>query len=289
MAYRQREQESSRSTPKDRSPIRPTAPRSPPRGPAAAFRAPTGPSGGRNFTTPIPSGPSSNYNSRSGSESNGHIAPPSGPRGYAPPRGPSASLRGGRSSFSNERHTRPDTSSWGAAPPARPNTDLNSRTSLPPPRPPPSVSPSPAREAPPTAPTGPSGIPTGPRAGTTMPSRPTLQHSSSIYHSRGSLSGPSSGPRIHPAMVGIPPIIPGGRIDPAASGIPTDLAARLKKKEEEADILREEVKQKQEKLRKGLKHWDKLSRESASMGLKSELSERHLRILAGESVGGKAF
>ncbi|TEY40962.1 hypothetical protein BOTCAL_0411g00100 [Botryotinia calthae] len=289
LAYRQVKQE--RSASKDRSPIRPTAPRSPPRGPAATFRAPTGPSGGRNFAAPIPSGPSSNYNSRSnsGSEGNGHIAPPSGPRGYAPPRGPSASLRGGRPSFSNERHSRPDTSSWGAAPPARPNADLNSRTNLPPPRPPPSVSPSPARETPPAAPTGPSGIPTGPRAGTSVSSRPSLQHSSSIYHSRGSISGPSSGPRIHPAMVGIQPIIPGGRIDPAASGIPTDLAARLKKKEEEADILREEVKQKQEKLRKGLKHWDRLSRESASMGLKSELSESHLRILAGEGVGGKAF
>ncbi|KAK6598501.1 hypothetical protein H4I95_09111 [Botrytis cinerea] len=249
LAYRQVKQE--RSASKDRSPIRPTAPRSPPRGPAATFRAPTGPSGGRNFAAPIPSGPSSNYNSRSnsGSEGNGHIAPPSGPRGYAPPRGPSASLRG--------------------APPSRPNADLNSRTNLPPPRPPPSVSPSPARETPPAAPTGPSGIPTGPRAGTSVSSRPSLQHSSSIYHSRGSISGPSSGP--------------------PASGIPTDLAARLKKKEEEADILREEVKQKQEKLRKGLKHWDRLSRESASMGLKSELSESHLRILAGEGVGGKAF
>ncbi|KAI9651054.1 hypothetical protein NHQ30_001091 [Ciborinia camelliae] len=289
LAYRQREQESARSTPKDRSPIRPMAPRSPPRGPAATFRAPTGPSGGRNFTAPIPSGPSLSYNSRSGSESNGPIAPPSGPRGYAPPRGPSASLRGGRSSFSTDRHSRPDTSSWGAAPPARPNADPSSRTSLPPPRPPPSVSPSPARDTAPAAPTGPSGIPTGPRAGTTIPSRPSLQHSSSIYHSRGSISGPSMGPRIHPAMVGIPPIIPGGRVDPAASGIPTDLAARLKKKEEEAEVLREELKQKQEKLRKGLKHWDRLSRESGSMGLKSELSERHLRILAGEGAGSKAF
>ncbi|ESZ90391.1 hypothetical protein SBOR_9227 [Sclerotinia borealis F-4128] len=296
LAYRQRELESARSTPKDRSPIRPTAPRSPPRGPAATFRgtevtfrAPTGPSGGRTFTAPVPSGPSSSYNSRSGSESTGPIAPPSGPRGYAPPRGPSASMRGGRSSFSIDRYSRPDTSSWGAAPLARPNAELSSRTSLPPPRPPPSVSPSPARDTPPAAPTNPSGIPTGPRAGTTIPSRPSLQHSSSIYHSRGSISGPSSGLRIHPAMVGIPPIIPGGRIDPTASGIPTDLAARLRKKEDEAEVLREELKQRQEKLRNGLKHWDRLSRESASMGLKSELSERHLRVLAGEGVGGKAF
>ncbi|PQE03163.1 serine arginine repetitive matrix 1 protein [Rutstroemia sp. NJR-2017a BBW] len=283
LAYRQREQESARSTPKERSPARPIAPRSPPRGPAASFRAPTGPSSSRNFTTPIPSGPSSYNSSQNRTETNGPVVPPSGPRGYVPPRGPAASMRGGRSSFSAERHSRPDTSSWPQAPPSRPSADLNPKPISHSTRPPPSVSPSPAAATPPAIPTGPSGIPTGPRAGTTIPTRP------SNYHGRGSVSGPSSGPRIHPAMIGITPIIPGGRIDPTASGIPADVAARLKKKEEEAEVLREELKQKQEKLRKGLKTWDRLSRESQSMGHKSELSERHVRLLAGEGVGGKAF
>jgi len=90
-------------------------------------------------------------------------------------------------------------------------------------------------------------------------------------------------------MANIPPILPAGRVDPTASGLTPEVAARLKKREEEAEVLREELEIKQEKLRKGLNQWDKLSRDSASMGLKSELSERHVRSLAGEGVGGKAF
>jgi amino acid permease len=90
-------------------------------------------------------------------------------------------------------------------------------------------------------------------------------------------------------MANLPQIIPGGRIDPTASGVPADISIRLKKREEEAEILRIENDAKQEKLRKGLKTWDKLQRESASMGLRSELSERHVRMLAGEGVGGAAF
>jgi hypothetical protein len=64
---------------------------------------------------------------------------------------------------------------------------------------------------------------------------------------------------------------------------------RLKKTEEETERLREELRLKEEKLRSGLRTWEKLERESNSMGLKSELSERHVRILAGEGVGGAAF
>lgn len=90
-------------------------------------------------------------------------------------------------------------------------------------------------------------------------------------------------------MAHLPPIIPGGRMDPTATGMTTEIAARLKKREEEAEVLRGELVLRQEKLRRGLKQWDKLSRDSASMGLRSELSERHVRMLAGEGVGGKAF
>lgn len=90
-------------------------------------------------------------------------------------------------------------------------------------------------------------------------------------------------------MVGIPPIIPGGRIDSAATGIPTEIQARLKKLEEEEQVLRERHYAKQETLKQGLKGWDKLSREAAGMALRSELSERHVRMLAGEGVGGAAF
>lgn len=90
-------------------------------------------------------------------------------------------------------------------------------------------------------------------------------------------------------MANLPQIIPGGRIDQTATGITPDIAVRLKKREEEAEILRAENDAKQAKLRRSLKTWDKLQRESTSMGLRSELSERHVRMLAGEGVGGAAF
>lgn len=199
-------------------------------------------------------------------------------------------MRGGRGSFGNDRVSRPDASSWGAAPPSRPAPSVAIRASPPTSRPTPTPSPSnpltPVATIP-SAPTGPAaGIPTGPRAGV---ARPQLQHSSVVY-GRGPLSAPvNTGPRPHPAMAGMPQIIPGGRIDPTATGIPNDVAQRLKRKEEEAEILREELHAKQEKLRQSLKGWDKLSRDSASMALRTELSERHVRMLAGEGVGGGAF
>lgn len=99
----------------------------------------------------------------------------------------------------------------------------------------------------------------------------------------------NNGPRPHPAMANMQQIVPGGKLDPTASGIPNDIASRLKRKEEEAEMLREELNKKQEKLRDGLKSWDKLSRDSATMALRTELSERHVRMLAGEGVGGAAF
>jgi Skp family chaperone for outer membrane proteins len=90
-------------------------------------------------------------------------------------------------------------------------------------------------------------------------------------------------------MAGLAQIIPGGKLDLTASGVSPDVASRLKKREEEEQGLREDLKSKEEKLRKSLKNWDKLSRESGSMALRSELSERHVRMLAGEGVGGAAF
>jgi len=90
-------------------------------------------------------------------------------------------------------------------------------------------------------------------------------------------------------MANVPPIIPGGKIDPTYSGIPKDLEARMKKNEEDLERMREDLHMKEEKLRKGLRGWEKLERESAALGLKAELSERHVRMLAGEGVGGAAF
>ena len=107
-------------------------------------------------------------------------------------------------------------------------------------------------------------------------------------YSRGGHST-QTGPRVHPALSNIPPIIPGGRIDPTASGVTSDVAARLKKRQEEEEVLRADLQAKEEKLRRGLRTWRRLERESKIMAGRTELSEMHVRLLAGEGVGGKAF
>ncbi|KUJ09046.1 uncharacterized protein LY89DRAFT_318524 [Mollisia scopiformis] len=290
---RERERDSARSTPREHSPVREPVPRSPPRGPAG-FRAPsgppTGPSSSRNFTSSaprIPSGPSTPA-AHFRSENAGPVVPPAGPRGYVPPIRGTYGIRGGRGSFGHDRATRPDASAWGAAPSRPAAHEPTIKPSAPVSRPNPTpASPSLSTASSPTIPTGLSaGIPTGPRAG--VPSRPALQHSSSVY-GRGNQTNVNSGPRPHPAMVGIPHIVPNGRIDPTASGIPNEISTRLKKLEEEEQVLRERYYAKQETLKQGLKGWDKLSREASGMALRTELSERHVRMLAGEGVGGAAF
>jgi hypothetical protein len=90
-------------------------------------------------------------------------------------------------------------------------------------------------------------------------------------------------------MANMPQIIPGGRIDPTMSGMSTEMTARLARRQEEEKALREDLHTKEETLRQGLKQWDELSRNSANWALKTELSERHVRSLAGEGVGGAAF
>jgi hypothetical protein len=151
------------------------------------------------------------------------------------------------------------------------------------------------RTAPSASPTIPSmsptstAIPTGPRAASSQP-WPTGPSRPSPTATRGPrFDPPAPQPRVHPAIANLPQIIPGGKKDTSYSGIPKDLEMRLKKTEEETERLREELRAKEEKLRKSLKTWDKLERDSKAMGLRSELSERHVRVLAGEGVGGAAF
>ncbi|CAL3966817.1 unnamed protein product [Diplocarpon coronariae] len=183
-----------------------------------------------------------------------------------------------------------DSTSWGAAPPQRQTPDVVPRITTPAPRPTPTPSPviSSAPSVPTIVPTGPAaGIPTGPRAG--VPTRPNLQHSSSIYNRNPSISNASGGPRLHPALNNMPQIIPGGRIDPTSTGFTAETAIHLKKLEEEEEILRAKLYAKEERLNQSMRQWDRLSRESAACSLRSEYSERHVRQLAGESVGGAAF
>lgn len=59
-----------------------------------------------------------------------------------------------------------------------------------------------------------------------------------------------------------------------------------RKMKEDEERLREELKVRQEKLRKSMRVWDRMERESKGCELKSELSERSLRGLSGEGQGG---
>ncbi len=91
----------------------------------------------------------------------------------------------------------------------------------------------------------------------------------------------------------MPPIVPGGKLDPASStmftGLTKDVEPHHRKLKEEDDRLREELKVKQERLRKSLRIWDKLERESKAWELKSDLSGKSVQNLAGEGLGGAAF
>jgi len=113
--------------------------------------------------------------------------------------------------------------------------------------------------------------PTGPAAHNVVP-RPTLAQS---------------------LLATMPPILPGGKIDPASTplttGVVKELEVHHRKLMEEEERVREELKVKQEKLRKLLRNWDKADRESKGHELKSDLSEKSLNTLAGEGLGGAAF
>jgi hypothetical protein len=91
----------------------------------------------------------------------------------------------------------------------------------------------------------------------------------------------------------MPSIIPGGKLDvtltPLATGVIKELEPSHRKLKEEEERARDEIKLRQEKLRKSLRMWDKLERETKAFELKSDLSEKSLKNLAGEGLGGAAF
>ena len=91
----------------------------------------------------------------------------------------------------------------------------------------------------------------------------------------------------------MPPIIPGGKVDPSMTplitGVSQDLEAHYKKLRDEEEKMREDLRVKQERLRKSLYMWDRLGRESRAWELRSDLSEKSMTNLAGEGMGGAAF
>jgi hypothetical protein len=91
----------------------------------------------------------------------------------------------------------------------------------------------------------------------------------------------------------MPPIIPGGKLDssmtPLALGVTRDLEAHYRKLRDEEEKMREDLRVKQERVRKSLYTWDRLERDSRAWELRSDLSEKSMKNLAGEGIGGAAF
>lgn len=94
-------------------------------------------------------------------------------------------------------------------------------------------------------------------------------------------------------MATLPPIIPGGKLDPAMTplllGVTKEIEPHYRKLKDEEEKLRDELHAKQERLRKALYTWDRLERESRAWEMRSDLSEKSMKNLAGEGMGGAAF
>lgn len=102
---------------------------------------------------------------------------------------------------------------------------------------------------------------------------------------------PSAPPTVaQQALANMPVIIPGGKLDPLLhTGILPEMLPHYQRLREEEERLRTELDAKQDRLRKQLRLWDKMEREARAFELKSELSEKSLKTIAGEGVGGAAF
>lgn len=126
-------------------------------------------------------------------------------------------------------------------------------------------------------------IPTGPRYPT--PSAPQAAASPSKFPP----PAPARPTLAQSLWSTMPPVLPGGKIDQTvsitANGVTRDLEPHMKKLKEEEERLREELRVKQERLGKSLQGWDKLGREARMWQVRSDLSEKSLRNLAGDGSG----
>ncbi|KAK8148619.1 hypothetical protein G3M48_009644 [Beauveria asiatica] len=229
--------------------------KSPPRGPAALRIMPNGPrSGGGQLESP-----SSRSSGMPDTASPTNV--PSGPRGYVPSGRGGFQSRGSRGAWS-QSSTRPG--------------------------------PSPG----PSTPVGSSGIPTGPRSqsisGQGGASTPT--HGRPFNPPTGPAAQHGSGPRqtlAQSLLSTMPPLIPGGKLDPSmlpmVLGVSRDVEPHYRKLRDEEEKIREELRVKHERLRKGLAMWGRLERDAAAWELRSDLSEKSMKNLAGEGTGGAAF
>lgn len=112
-----------------------------------------------------------------------------------------------------------------------------------------------------------SSTPTGPRA-SRRPTEPNIER--------------ERGP--HPAIADLPQPIEGGqKLEPLVD------RTKLDKLEEEAERLRRIINEKEAKKRKGLREWDRLSRETEAAALRSQIAEEALRNASGEAESAAAF
>ncbi|KAF7543768.1 hypothetical protein G7Z17_g10468 [Cylindrodendrum hubeiense] len=236
----------------------PPTSRSPPRGPAALRAPPTGPAANRSFIVPVSSPAPPPL--RSGTTS--PTIPPAGPRGYVPPARGGFAPRGGRGGWSQ--------------PPSRHMSGLSPT---------------------PSTPNGPSTIPTGPRA------TPSNAPSSSTPTQARPFNPPTGPSAQHPGsarqtlaqsmLATLPPLIPGGKLDPSMTpsvlGVTREIEPHYRKLKDEEEKLRDELQAKQERLRKSLYNWDRLERDSRAWEMRSDLSEKSMKNMAGEGMGGAAF
>lgn len=86
----------------------------------------------------------------------------------------------------------------------------------------------------------------------------------------------------------LPSVVAGGKALP--SGVDKNVTERLAKLQQEQQRLEQELAEKMEKKRTGLRQWDRMERDNERNGLKSELAEQQVRALSGEGgMGGSSF
>ncbi|KAJ4312282.1 hypothetical protein N0V84_010014 [Fusarium piperis] len=149
----------------------------------------------------------------------------------------------------------------------------------------------------PSTPNGPSAIPTGPRATpSNAPSASTPVQPRPFNPPTGPSAQHAGGARqtlAQSMLATLPPIIPGGKLDPSMTplvlGVTRELEPHYRKLKDEEEKLRDELQAKQERLRKSLYTWNRLERDSRAWEVRSDLSEKSMKNMAGEGMGGAAF
>ncbi|KKA16808.1 hypothetical protein T310_9628 [Rasamsonia emersonii CBS 393.64] len=136
-------------------------------------------------------------------------------------------------------------------------------------------------------PSGHHGPPIGPRNSFLQAHSSHDPHRHSYRHNISTPATNSRNQRAVNHLSGLPAITAGGKILPSVLDPVTE--RRLAQLEADREKLLEQVMEKQQLKRIGLKDWNRLDRESMTNALKSELAEGHLQRMAeGESLEGSA-